>query len=106
MLNIAFILLIYILNTININKKVKIKKENFTNAYLICLLAIPFIILFQIKISILNLPNKQFNSIFKYDMVINLNKNINDEEKKLIYNKIKNNKNITKYMPFIKKVYV
>lgn len=102
LLNIAFILLIYILNTININKKVKIKKENFTNAYLICLLAIPFIILFQIKTSILNLPNKQFNNIFKYDMVINLNKNINDEEKKLIYNKIKNNKNITKYMPFYK----
>ena len=58
---------------------------------------IPFITLIQIKTSILDLPNKQFNSIFKYDMIINFKKDISNKEKKIIYDKIKNNKKISKY---------
>ena len=35
-------------------------------------------------------------------MIINLKKNISDKEKKIIYNKIKDNKNISKYTPIYK----
>lgn len=91
LLNIIFILVIYIFKNL-----IKIK-EKLINIYIICLLVVPFITLIQIKTSILDLPNKQFNSIFKYDMIINFKKDISNKEKKIIYNKIKNNKNISKY---------
>ena len=70
LLNIIFILVIYIFKNL-----IKIK-EKLINICIICLLVVPFITLIQIKTSILDLPNKQFNSIFKYDMIINFKKDI------------------------------